>query len=84
MIEKGFSYPITLTTIHLLIQTIATRLLARYTNLIFIHEKSTNSSYDLLPFNESGSSINATVGGESSDVATGKDEMTWKVWREQM
>lgn len=83
MIEKGFSYPITLTTIHLLIQTIATRLLARFTNLIFIHEKSTNSSYDLLPLNESGS-VASNLGGEDRDAAVGKDEMTWKVWREQM
>ncbi|GAA5984426.1 hypothetical protein JCM5350_003357 [Sporobolomyces pararoseus] len=32
--EKGFSHPVALTTIHLLFQTIATRLLRRYTNLV--------------------------------------------------
>ncbi|GAA6008158.1 hypothetical protein JCM11491_001905 [Sporobolomyces phaffii] len=31
---KGFSHPVALTTIHLLFQTIATRLLRRYTNLV--------------------------------------------------
>ncbi|GAA5983209.1 hypothetical protein JCM10908_000197 [Rhodotorula pacifica] len=34
LIDKGFDFPITLTTIHLLFQTIATRVLHRYTQLI--------------------------------------------------
>ncbi|GAA5872212.1 hypothetical protein JCM3774_002297 [Rhodotorula dairenensis] len=34
LIDKGFNFPITLTTIHLLFQTIATRVLHRYTRLI--------------------------------------------------
>lgn len=82
---EEFKFPITLTTLHLLFQTLFTRLLAKFTNLIFItpiSTNSTNSTYDLLPLNEDREVETDPIAVELKN--DNLDQMDWKTWREQM
>lgn len=87
-----FKYPVTLTTLHLAFQTVATRLLHQYTDLISPIGSSTPSSYELLPTTEpkEGGSAHGSASGtemSSEDLKRAKAlgvEMDWKTWRSQM
>ncbi|SCV72124.1 BQ2448_4818 [Microbotryum intermedium] len=82
-----FKYPITLTSIHLLYQTIATRLLHKYTNLI---AGVPTSDYTAVSMNEleSGSkseesSANATTTApDARQLQTAKDSAVFVPWSE--
>lgn len=73
-----FPYPITLTTLHLLFQTAATRVLHRYTNLI----APPSSDYAPLPTSDvDGASDLAAQAAQAKAAAV---EMDWSTWRKQM
>ncbi|ORY89333.1 triose-phosphate transporter family-domain-containing protein [Leucosporidium creatinivorum] len=79
-----FSYPITLTTLHLAYQTIATRLLHKYTNLISGVAPTEYSAIPLTDPHENGSAV-----GESKEEAAMRAKaesvaMSWNDWRIQI
>lgn len=77
-------YPITLTTLHLLYQTVATRLLHRYTDLVAPPVSS--GRYTLLPMSEKGGeAISPDLVEEDRRKAKAASvEMDWSSWRNQI
>lgn len=79
------SYPITLTTLHLLYQTVATRLLHRYTDLVA--PPTSPTAYALLPMSDpkGGEAIAPVLAEEDRRKAKAASvDIDWKSWREQM
>jgi len=89
-----FTYPITLTTLHLTFQTVATRLAHRYTSLISGPQPS---EYSALPLSAqadaddgdeaSGAGPGEKGAGSKADRQRWKSEsvvMDWKTWKKAM
>lgn len=85
LVERGFNHPITLTSLHLLFQTLATRVLHRSTTLI--SGPVPHDEYAAVPMSEQGAEQPAAASGERADVDRWKAksvEMDWVTWRRQM
>ncbi|GAA5893570.1 hypothetical protein JCM8208_000831 [Rhodotorula glutinis] len=83
LVERGFNHPITLTSLHLLFQTVATRALHRSTTLI--SGPVPHDEYAAVPLTEQGAE--ADQSGNEADVARWKDksvDMDWGTWRRQI
>ncbi|GAA6064396.1 hypothetical protein JCM10212_004235, partial [Sporobolomyces blumeae] len=99
LVGRKFAYPITLTSLHLLFQTIATRLLHRYTDLISGPMPSHFVDYFSLPTSESSSEkpstkefevgleeLTRTPNSDGDDVRRWKREsveMSWSRWNRE-
>lgn len=84
MVDMGFAFPITLTTLHLLFQTIATRLLHRYTNLIAGVQPG---DYQQLPPSEESEIKDETDRAKAEETKRLRDasvEMDWDTWKRTM
>ncbi|KAL8293618.1 hypothetical protein RQP46_000319 [Phenoliferia psychrophenolica] len=71
----NFPYPVALTTLHLAFQTIATRALHRFTNLI----APPTSDYSPLPTSDLESAAQNDARAKAASV-----EMDWPTWRKQI
>lgn len=79
-----FHYPITLTTLHLTFQTVATRILHRYTNLI---AGIAQHDYSAVPMSDLESAEPRNVTSRADEVRLAKAEsvaMSWAEWRTEM
>ncbi|GAA5833825.1 hypothetical protein JCM9279_001635 [Rhodotorula babjevae] len=84
LVERGFNHPITLTSLHLLFQTVATRVLHRTTTLI--SGLVPHDEYAAVPMSEQGAE-QPDSSGERADVERWKAksvEMDWGTWRRQI
>ncbi|GAA5910544.1 hypothetical protein JCM6882_008551 [Rhodosporidiobolus microsporus] len=89
LVGKHFNYPVTLTTLHLAFQSIATRLLHRFTSLI--SGPVPQGEYASVPLRETGDEDDAGSGGGSgSDKAAMERwkrqsvEMDWSTWAREI
>ncbi|TNY24720.1 hypothetical protein DMC30DRAFT_370727 [Rhodotorula diobovata] len=89
LVERGFNYPVTLTSLHLLFQTVATRILHRFTTLIS-GPVPVDEGYASVPMTESGSGehgAEAHASGKNAELERWKSksvEMDWVTWRRQI
>ncbi|GAA5943789.1 hypothetical protein JCM3775_000956, partial [Rhodotorula graminis] len=84
LVERGFNHPITLTSLHLLFQTLATRVLHRSTTLI--SGPVPHDDYAAVPLTEQGDEA-PEAPGRHADVERWKAksvEMDWRTWRRQI
>ncbi|GAA5888510.1 hypothetical protein JCM16303_002199 [Sporobolomyces ruberrimus] len=77
LVGRKFSYPITLTTIHLAFQTIATRLLHRYTTLISGSVPSNFGDYFAVPLKDQNDDASEQV-GMSTPALDNEEKKRWK------
>lgn len=74
-----FPYPVALTTLHLLFQTLATRVLHRYTDLV----APPSPEYASLPLSE-GAMPPAELARRTRLAKDAAVDMDWPTWRRQM
>lgn len=79
LIDKGFNHPITLTTIHLTFQTLATRILHRYTQLISgpVPEET---AYRPVPSAEDDTEL-SEIGTKDEDIEGAGTPITLEQWK---
>ncbi|GAA5854286.1 hypothetical protein JCM8547_001764 [Rhodosporidiobolus lusitaniae] len=86
LVTKGFDYPVTLTTMHLAFQTLATRLLHRFTPLI--SGPVPQGEYGAVPLREAGDEEVACEGGSSKAAEERwkrlSVEMDWTTWAKEI
>ncbi|GAA6028302.1 hypothetical protein JCM8097_006965 [Rhodosporidiobolus ruineniae] len=86
LVGKGFNYPVCLTTIHLAFQTIATRLLHRFTQLIS-GPIPQGGEYQAVPVKESGAEDEKSTASPQSELQRWKRqsvEMDWQTWAREI
>ncbi|GAA5925893.1 uncharacterized protein JCM15063_005154 [Sporobolomyces koalae] len=97
LVARQFAYPITLTSIHLAFQTVATRLLHRYTDLISGAIPASHGDYFAVPLKASTEGSSADLASEQIGMSTPtldreerkqwkKDSvaMTWSRWNREI
>ncbi|GAA5975815.1 hypothetical protein JCM11641_005882 [Rhodosporidiobolus odoratus] len=85
LVTKGFDHPVTLTTIHLAFQSVATRLLHRFTQLI--SGPIPQGEYAAVPLREIGEEEEADPGSERAQQERWKQqsvEMDWQTWAREI
>ncbi|GAA5961175.1 hypothetical protein JCM3765_001253 [Sporobolomyces pararoseus] len=78
LVGRQFSYPIALTSIHLALQTIATRLLHRYTDLISGPIPSNYGDYFAVPLKETNEGEASESVGMTTPTIDSEERKRWK------